>query len=202
MPPTKSMRLSVRTSAMPRTGASRFSWRIATSSERTGSSAAKRARLRLQPVPLPAEEHPEPPRGIGARLAGRRHRELLSHLCEELLLRQPPEVLHDAVVVQDAQLVVGEEHGEEVVVGLVAVVRGVGGLALEADPRRRGRAVVPVGDVERGHPAERRPNGLRLLGRDDPHGVGDAVGRHEVVDRLVPCGCRPRSRRCRDASGR
>src|SRR5204862_2988723 len=57
-------------------------------------------------------------------------------------------VTDDAVVVEDRHLVMGEYHAQEV------AVRPFGPAARRRDASRRGRAVVTVGDVERGQRLE------------------------------------------------
>ena len=107
---------------------------------------------------------------------------------EEVFLAQAVEVLHNAVVVDDVQLVVGEDHGHEVVVLFLAGVGRILFLLLLADEGCGCAAVVTVGDV----------HGRNLLGEelnefsdggfvvDDPEAVAEAVFLgDEVVDGLL-----------------
>ena len=121
-------------------------------------------------------------RRVGARLARLRHGELLPDLREELVRAEAVEVLHDPVVVHDAQLVVREEHREEVVVRLVAAMVPVGRFALEANAGGRRGPVVSVGDVERPNRSESLLKRCRLLRRDCPDRVADSVGRDDRAD--------------------
>ena len=76
---------------------------------------------------------------------------------EERLRRQPGQILDRPVVGQDLHLVVGEGHREEPAASTrrVPQPRGV------ARPGRARRAMVAVGDVERGHVRERRGDARR-----------------------------------------
>ncbi len=119
---------------------------------------------------------------------GRRHLEVLLDLGEEGVPIHPDGVLDHAVVVHDQHLVVGEDHAEEVVVGLLAGVVGVPVLAQRPHPRRRRRPVMAVGDIELGHRGEGRDQRIdirRLV--DHPEHMLDPVGSDEIVGRL-PCG--------------
>ena len=107
---------------------------------------------------------------------------------EELLLAEAVEVLHNAVVVDDVELVVGEDDGHEVVVLLLAGVVGVLLLLLLSHEGGGGAAVVAVGDVHGGHllveEFDELVNELAVV--DDPEAVAEAVFLgDEVVDGLL-----------------
>jgi hypothetical protein len=70
--------------------------------------------------------------------------------CHQRRLLKSVEVLDDAVVVEDAHLVVGEDHGQEGVGGRLAAML----VARRGDARGGGGTVVAVGDVERRHGVE------------------------------------------------
>ncbi len=140
-------------------------------------------RLGLEPVPLPAEVHAELMGNGGGSLAeaGRKD-ELLPNLFHEALHAQPPQVLHGPVVIQDLQLLVGEEGRDEKVVFLPAGMRRIPIPPQPGDRGGRRRPVMPVGDVQALHLRKfplQRPEGLPVA--DDPRRVGHAVGCREIV---------------------
>ena len=136
------MRLSVRTSAMPSSGSSTTSCSMLT------SSAAARSSLD-RPAPGRAAYH-FPSRYIAACpfRAGvdveAVTATLLRDALEELRRRQAAEISDHAVVGKDLHLVVGKRDGEHAVVLARSAAR-------QRPPRARraGRAMMPVGNVER-----------------------------------------------------
>ena len=108
-PPTKSIRLSVRTSAIFSTGASSRSCSTLTSSEPIGSDAVRR-HARPQRVPAAAGStsrcRRDAPASPGPASTSKRSRTA----CEERVGRQAAEILHDPVVRQDLHLVVRKRH--------------------------------------------------------------------------------------------
>ncbi len=83
---------------------------------------------------------------------------------------------------QDLHLVVGKRHGDE----RVRLGGGAGAIALVqlgAGARRAGRAMVAVGDVERGDPREGVDQLPGLVSGRAPDRVLHAVGRGEIVER-------------------
>ena len=70
----------------------------------------------------------------------------------------------------------GKITDRKIVVGLFAGVPGIGGLARGGNARGRGRTVVAVGDIERGHGVERCGDARLDRGvADHPQGVAHAV---------------------------
>ena len=122
---------------------------------------------------------PNSPRRRTHRPVGRLDGKALPDFGEQLLRRAPVQVAQHAVVVEDGHLVMREEHREE-----IAVRAGVAAARL-GHARRRGRAVVAVGDVERRQRVEgARQRGDRRRVVDHPHLVAHAVvGRHIDVGR-------------------
>lgn len=112
----------------------------------------------------------------------------LAHGGDELLLGEAVEVLDHAVVVDDVELVVGEDDGHEVVVLLLAGVVGVLLLLLLSHEGGGGAAVVAVGDVHGGNLLvedvdELGDGGLVV---DDPEAMAEAVFLgDEVIDGLL-----------------
>ena len=112
--------------------------------------------------------------------AGRRHRIGGGDPGEEIVGGQSVQILHHAVVVHDLHLVMGEDHGEEIVAGLFQLRLA----ARRRDARGGGGAVVAVGDVEVGHGADHRADARD--GRfvvDQPDSVLDAVIGGQVGNR-------------------
>ena len=135
-------------------------------------------------VPLAVQEHAEAGGGRGAAPGGGGHGELLAQGGQEGLAGQAVQVLDDAVVVHDLQLVVGERHGHEALEGLVAGGLGRGRPARLAVADGGGGAVVAVGDVQGRHGFEQVVEGVDVgLLVDDPDRVADAVLGDHVVDR-------------------
>ena len=96
--------------------------------------------------------------------------------------RQAVQVLHHAVVVDDAELARREGHGQEIAVLLAARVVRILRAALLSHARRGGRAVVTVGDVERRDARENlRDTVVGLPVADHPQLVPEAVCSREVV---------------------
>ena len=98
----------------------------------------------------------------------------LGDLGQQLLRRAAVEVAHDAVVVEDGHLVMGEDHAQEIAVRPLrsaARLRDAGGC--------RG-AVMAVGDVERGQRLELRREVVDQGSlADHPQLVGDGVVRRD-----------------------
>ena len=140
------MRLSVRWSVMPNSGS--MTWRVSSviGSRPIGSSAGTRSGRIVSRYQRPPSEH--------AELAGRRRArpapsdgstgEALAERGEQLVGVAAVQVLEHAVVVEDGHLV-RRERGPR---GSSAPTRPVA--ARLGDARGGGRAVVAVGDVERG----------------------------------------------------
>ena len=173
-PPTKSMRLSVRTSPIPSTGASSVSCRRLTS-RRSAARSPRRDFPERDRVPPAAEEHRDlatPGGGSGPI----RHREPLPQRRQQRFRRERAQVLDHAVVGQDLHLVAGKGDGEE----RIPVTRGaVGAAQLLTGARRTRRPVMTVRDVERRDRIERRDE-LALGARvHRPDRVLDAVRRRE-----------------------
>lgn len=100
---------------------------------------------------------------------------------EECFLGVAVEVFDGAVVGEDLELARGKEDGEEPVVVFVASVGGISGAAFATDADGAGGAVMSVGDVGDGYLAEGFDE---VLGAGHtPHGVLNAIGRGEVVER-------------------
>ena len=159
MPPTNSIRLSVRTSAMPRSGARMRSCSTLTSSVSAGGAAR---RVELQAVPAAVEIHRR------LALARRRRRSAHRTTCATVLIcsqerrrRLPFRSRTTRLYGKDLHLVVGERDREHVIVLAAAA-------AFERAPRARGAggAVMAVGDVERRDRRERLDD-RRVRGRID-----------------------------------
>ena len=107
---------------------------------------------------------------------------------EELLLGQTVEVLYYAVVVNDVELVVGEDNGHEVVVLFLASVSGVVLFFLLSNESGGSAAVVTVGDVHCGNLLVEDFNEFvdEFAIIDNPEAMAEAVFLgYEVVDGLV-----------------
>ena len=97
--------------------------------------------------------------------------------------RKPVEILDHAVVIEDGQLAGLEAHGHEVVVLLLPRVgNALPGFLCPHEGCGR-RAMVSVGNIEAGHPAELLGNEVYVLRiGDHPEPMAEAVdGRHEVI---------------------
>ncbi len=143
------------------------------------SAAGRMRRGEVERVPAAGEVHRDLAL-LRRRRPARAQRQLRLDGGEEGLRREAGEVLDDAVVGQDAHLLVGEgdrQHG----VGLPRAAA----LAAEGRPRPRGarRAVVAVGDVEGGDAAEGRGEVGGVLAADPPERVRHPVLGGEVVER-------------------
>ena len=112
--------------------------------------------------------------------------EVFGQLFEQLGGGQTVQVLHHAVVVDDAELARGEGHGKEVAVLLTPRMVGIPALALLSHTRRGGRAVMAVGDVQRRNILENLRNAVvGLPVTDNPQFVSEAVGGRKIVLRSV-----------------
>ena len=121
-------------------------------------------------------------------MGGDGHLELFADRGQEGLGAVAVEILHHAVVVHDLELIVGEDHGHEALIGLVAVHGQALGLGFGAAglpiADGGGGAVVAVSDVEGLHAVEEVDQLVdHGLARDHPDRVADAVRRHHVIDR-------------------
>ena len=107
---------------------------------------------------------------------------------QERVRRQAAEILHGPVVGEDLHLVVRKRHRQHRrPVGTVAERRAGKPAIAHLGPRARGarRAMVAVGDVERGDAADRRDERVARCAADAPQGVPHLVGRREIDDRLA-----------------
>ena len=105
---------------------------------------------------------------------------------QELLRRQPVEVFHHTVVVEDGELRSLETHSHKVVVLLTTRMVGVLPLLLGSHQCGSCRAMMAVSNVHRGHLGKLLGDGLQiLLITDHPELMAEAVdGGNEVVLRL------------------
>ncbi len=177
-PPTKSMRLSVRSSPIPSERCEHLRVQL-----RHVERVARRLRLlrllQRDGVPVAREEHRHVAlacRNGRARLHAMRLRQRL----EQLTRTFAGEVLHEPVVGQDLHLRVGKRHREEAV-RLVRTAAAVGQRRARSGGRRG--TMMAVRDVETRQPPERVDDCRRIGGRHPPQGVLDLVGRGEVVQR-------------------
>ena len=191
IPPTKSMRLSVRGSPTPRCGPSTVRCNTSTSSASARDVPAGGAG-NTSVCQRPARYIPTSPRRRGRRVA-RAVRDERPQRRQERLRRLAAQVFDHSVVGQDPDLRVGERGGDE---------RRRAPRARQRLPRaRRTRdAMMAVGDVERGQRLERLHQRLHIVARHAPHRVRHAVARREVVQRPASPRRVGRSRRPR-ASG-
>ena len=76
------------------------------------------------------------------------HVELLRHFCHELLRREAVQILHDPMVTENLELVVGEDDSQEEIVRLVAGVVRISGASFLCHARCSRAPMMAVGDVE------------------------------------------------------
>ena len=141
-------------------------------------------RLPEQLVPLVLQIHAALA-GLGGRFdGGGLHGEDLADLLDELLAVEAVQILHRTIVGQDFEFIAREEHAEEPVVVLAAVVVRIGLAAHLADAEGAGRAVVTIGDVGAGHLAFKQSGeGDAETEGQTPDLMPHAVGSIDFVDR-------------------
>ena len=112
--------------------------------------------------------------------------ERLFQLFEKFGGRQAVQVLHHAVVVDDAELVGREGHREEITILLTTRMARIIGAALLSHTRSGGRAVMSVGNIERRNARKNLRNAVvGLLVADHPQLVSEAVVGREIILRSV-----------------
>ncbi len=116
--------------------------------------------------------------------------EMLFQFLQKLLLGETVQIFHHAVVVNHSELIVGEADRQKVVVFFVAAVVRILFSAFGTNQCSRRRAMVTIGNVERGHGGKKFCNALNIsLIIYNPEMMSKAVGRHKIVFWLA----------CRDA---
>ena len=192
-PPTKSMRLSVRTSPIPQ---QRLEYVPAAAGRRRARSRARAsagvARERLERVPAPVETTSRPPPLSRRHRQSGRDRDLrLRNASRNCCGRLSGQVLDDAVVGKNLHLIVGERHGNEAA-GLRCVAAdrelgpGAGGAGGAVMPRRqcitqesRQKRPRSPGSSLAGHPSRSwwwMPSAAREVRRSASSAVDDATG--------------------------
>ncbi len=142
--------------------------------------AAKRGR-KFNVCHLPPRQQPEFMLARRNRGAGSFDDEHPVQFLDELLCREPVQVLQHAVVRQDLHLLVREDDAEE----LAALPRAVARLE---NARRRRAAMMSIGDVKSGDACEFVLDEFDLRRvADDPRSVPHAVRRGEIHIRLLGC---------------
>ena len=126
------------------------------------------------------------------------HGEGVAQFVQELLGAIAVKVFEQAVVVEDLHLVVGEDHRQEIVVGLFSRVARIGGPARRGHARGGGGAVVAIRDVEAIHGVEGAGDEIEVRRvahhpkRVTDAGVGDEVGlgrrRGRLGREFIDCG--------------
>ena len=168
---------------MPKTGSMTFFASRVTGSRATGSplraaSAAisGRSARRYQP---PAEDHAELVRASRAhRLIARLDHVAPPDLAQDVFGGKPVQIAQHAVVIENRHLLLRQQHGQEIAVRPAARLR---------DAQSRSRAVMAIGDIERGQGVDR--GGERRDGRlvvDHPELVANAVIGGDVDRRVYP----------------
>ena len=187
-PPTKSIRLSVRTSAMPSSGCEQPILQHA-HVERGDRIVARRSGARHQRRPSTGEVHGNLA-ATGGRCGSGADGEMLAHGGHERLRRSTRQILDDTVVGQHLDLVVWKRDGQHSpAAGAVAEVRSGDSAAahLSMSARGAGRPVMSVGDVEDPDVLERVDQTIPIRSADTPERVPDAVRRLKVDERRTGC---------------